>query len=143
MICYLKNLQRFFTPSLQHLSAAFTFWLPLGLSGVLFVACASPKPPTYRVIAAETAIAHADEVQISDYNSPDLAEARQKLTAARAAIAEKDMVNAARLAHQSQLGAELATARAGAVKAQLVNDEMQKSTSVLNQEMQRNSGAPK
>jgi hypothetical protein len=48
------------------------------------------------------------------------------------------MLQASRLAQQSKLDAELALARAGAAEAMAVNDEMKKSTEILQQEMLRN-----
>jgi|GEM_PF-695292 len=110
---------------------------------LMMVACASPKPPTQKIQAAELAISHAEQQQVAEYSSPELREAREKLTAARAAVAQDHMVDAQRLAEQSQLDADLAAARSNAVKAKLVNDEMAKSTSALQQEMQRNTGEQK
>jgi len=66
--------------------------------------------------------------------------ARQKLTAANAAVAEEDMLRAERLAEQSQVEAELALAKSQAVNAKKVNDEMLRSNTSLRQEMQRNTG---
>jgi hypothetical protein len=55
-------------------------------------------------------------------------------------VTEKRMDDAERLAKESRVDAELATAQASATKDQAVNDEMIKSTQTLSQEMQRNSG---
>jgi hypothetical protein len=51
------------------------------------------------------------------------------------------MVLGQRLAEQSRANAELASAKAEALKAKAVNDEMRRSTDTLKQEMQRNTGA--
>jgi hypothetical protein len=51
------------------------------------------------------------------------------------------MTLAARLADESRVEAELASARTGQMKAKAVNDEMARSTSTLIEEMQRSSGA--
>lgn len=113
-------------------------------AGVLFsflmAACASTPPPNSQITAAETAITHAEQAQVADYASPELVDARKNLAAAKAEIAEKNMTTAARLAQKAQLNAELATAKTAAVKAKEVNDELQKSTSVIKQELQRNQG---
>ena len=53
------------------------------------------------------------------------------------------MVAAARLADESRVEAELAAARTAFVKARIVNDEMQRSTGTLIDEMQRKSGEAK
>jgi outer membrane PBP1 activator LpoA protein len=126
----------FFHLSSSTISAAVT----LVMASVLLVACASTPPPTQQITAAEVAIAHAEQAQVADYASPELGEAREKLTAARAAVVKEDMKTAKRLAEQSALDADLATAKLNAAKAKTVNDEMLKSTSVIKQEMQRNPG---
>lgn len=105
-------------------------------------ACASaPKPPTAELQAAEQAIAEAEKAKVADYASPELGEARDKLTAARSAVEQEKMVTARHLAEQSRADAELASAKAEVAKAKAVNDEMRKSTTTLKQEMQRNPGA--
>lgn len=105
-------------------------------------ACASvPQPPTEALKAAELAIANAEKARVADYASPELGEARDNLTAARAAVEAEKMELASRLAESSQANAQLATAKAEAAKAKVVNDEMQKSIDTLKQEMQRNPGA--
>jgi hypothetical protein len=109
--------------------------------GLALVACASTPPPTAQITAAETAIAHAEQARVADYASPELGEARDKLTAARAAVTNDEMSTAQRLAEQAKLSADLAEAKASVAKAQAVNDEMLKSTSVIKQELQRNTGA--
>jgi hypothetical protein len=117
--------------------------LSIAVAGLLLVsACATvPKPPTEALHAAEVAITNAEQARVADYASPELAEARTKLVAARDAVTKEDMVRAQRLAEQSRADAELASAKAEAVKAKAVNDEMKKSTDTLKQEMQRNTGA--
>jgi len=111
-------------------------------AALLLSACATTPPePTVALKAAEQAIATADQARVADAASPELNEARQKLTAAQMAVQDKQMDAAERLALESRADAELATARAEASKAQAVNDEMKRSTEALTQEMQRNSGA--
>jgi hypothetical protein len=109
---------------------------------LLFTACASaPKSPTAAIQAAELAIANAEQARVADYASPELTGAREKLTDARKAVQQEEMVQALRLAEQSRVDAELALAKTDEIKARAVNDEMQKSTVALKQEMQRNAGA--
>ncbi len=103
--------------------------------------CAStPKAPNEALQAAELAIANAEQDRVADYASPELGEARDKLTAARIAVVEKEMVRAARLAEQARVDAELASAKAKAAKAQEVNEQLDKNINTLQQELQRNSG---
>jgi hypothetical protein len=113
----------------------------IALSGTLLVGCSSPpKAPDQALQAAELAIASAEQARVADYASPELGEARTKLTAARTAVAKEDMVAASRLAQQARADAELATAKAAAAKAQSINDEMGKNINTLEQELQRNTG---
>jgi type IV pilus biogenesis protein CpaD/CtpE len=111
-------------------------------SALLLAACASTPPePTVALQAAEQAIAAADRTRVADAASPELSEAREKLTAAHAAVQDKHMVEGERLAFESRIDAELASAKTEAGSAKSVNDEMKQSTDTLSQEMQRNSGA--
>jgi hypothetical protein len=77
------------------------------------------------------------EQDVANYPSPELSEARQKLTAARSAVVNEEMIIAARLADESRVNAELATAKADAAKASAINIEMQQGVDTLNLEMQR------
>ena len=114
----------------------------LGISSALLIsACASTPPPTVAMKAAEQAIAAADRTRIADAASPELSEAREKLTAAQTAAQDQKMVVAERLALESRVDAELASAKTDATKAKAVNDEIISGTNTLSQEMQRNSGA--
>jgi Domain of unknown function (DUF4398) len=106
-----------------------------------FTACAStPREPTVAMQAAEQAIAVADRARVADAASPELSEAREKLTAAQVAVRDKHMVEGERLAQESRADAELASAKIEAAKAKAVNQEIRGSTETLRQEMQRNSG---
>jgi hypothetical protein len=113
-------------------------------AGLLMLsACVSPPlPPSQALQAAESAISNAEQARVADYASPELGVAREKLTAANAAVQREEMLLAERLADQSRVEAELALAKSQATKAKVVNDEMRKSTNSLKQEMQRNTGAP-
>lgn len=108
---------------------------------LMLAACASvPPPPTAQLQAAEQAIASAERARVADYAPVELSEARNKLSAAHRAVQQEEMVRAQRLAEQSRVDAELASARADAAKAEAVNDEMRKSIDMLKREMQRNTG---
>ena len=108
----------------------------------LFLAgCASaPVPPRAELQAAEQAIASAERARVADYASVELSEARDKLAAARRAVQEEKMVQAQHLALQARVDAELASARAEVAKARVVNEQMQRGTDTLKQEMQRKTG---
>ena len=100
----------------------------------------SPVAPTQELQSAEQAINQAEQARVADYASPQLREAREKLTAAKTAVHEENMILAKRLAEESKVEADLAFAKAQVVKAQLINDEIQKGTDSMRQEMQRNTG---
>ena len=130
-------------PTGQWTVAATSRWLII--STVLFsvMACSSVPAPVAELAAAEQAILTAEQARVNTYAASELAEARKKLQDARAAVVQKDMLQASRLAQQSKLDAELALARAGAAEAMAVNDEMKKSTEILQQEMLRNQSGVK
>jgi len=113
----------------------------IALAGVLTACAQAPQPPTDAALqAAEMAIADADRNGVNGYPSPELVESRSKLQQARAAIANEQPALALRLAQESQIDAELASAKATQIKEQRVNTEMEKSIESLQQEMNRNSG---
>lgn len=124
-----------------HQVAALIIFLIFAL---LLTGCASvPDPPTRALQAAELAIENADRARAIEHAAPELGEARQQLAAARNAVQAEEMLRAERLAEQARANAELALAKSEAVKAQAINDEMQKNIDVLKQEIQRNSGGQK
>lgn len=114
--------------------------LPCALLLMLTACSSTPIAPTQKIQAAELAITKAEQTRVADYASPELNQAREKLTASRTAVHDEKMVLAAQLADESRTSAELATAKAEVIKAKTVNDEMQKSIDTLKQEMRRNSG---
>ena len=105
------------------------------------VCSAAQPPPTAALQAAETAIATADQAHVADHAAVELTGARRDLIAANDAVREKNMTLALRLADESKVGAQLASAKAEVVEARMVNDEMIKSIAVLKEEMKRNTGA--
>lgn len=108
---------------------------------LLLGACASaPVPPTAALQAAQQAIDAADRARIRDQASPELHEARDKLAAAQIAVQEQHMKSAERLAQESRVDAELASATIDEAKSRAVNDEMIRSDATLRQEMQRKPG---
>ena len=111
-------------------------------SALALGACATtPQPPSGALQAAESAITTAEQARVADYASAELTLAREKLFAARIAVQDEDMLQAEYLAEESQVYAELASARAEEAKAKAINDDMQKSIDTLKHEMQRVTGA--
>jgi hypothetical protein len=119
--------------------------IAIGLAGVLALsACAStPPPPTAQIKAAQLAISNAEQAGAGTHAAGELSEARARLASANTAVQAEKMLVAAQYAEQSQVEAQLATARATSVKAQAVNEEMQRSTGALVDEMQRVEGESK
>jgi len=128
--------------SMRSPAAAAGKFIGTAVAGLLLLSgCASaPVPPTADLQAAEQAIASAERARVADYASVELSEARDKLSAARLAVQEEKMVQAQRLAQQARVDAELAYAKAEVAKARVVNEQMQKGTDTLKQEMQRTTG---
>lgn len=105
----------------------------------LITACASTPPPTEELQAAESAISQAEQARVQDYSAMELSEARQDLADAQAAVANENMVAAARLAELAKVNADLATAKAQAGRATAATQDVQKGMDVLKSEMQRNT----
>ncbi|MDO8907245.1 MAG: DUF4398 domain-containing protein [Pseudohongiella sp.] len=120
-----------------------TLRLILGTSIFLVLAaCASaPLPPTQQLQAAETAIRSAEQESVAEFSPLELRQAHDKLNAARVAVQAENMELALRLAHESRVSAELATARTAELKAKAVNDEMQQSINAMQQEAMRTQGS--
>lgn len=113
------------------------------VSTVLMVlaACAStPLPPTQQLQAAEIAIRSAEQESVAEFSPMELRQAHDKLNAARTAVQAEEMELALRLANESRVSAELATARTAELKAKAVNDEMRESITAMQQEAQRTQG---
>jgi len=108
--------------------------------GLLGACAATPPEPKLALQSAEQAIATADRSRVADAASPELSEARARLTAARGAVQEKRMVDAERLADESRVDADLAAARMQTDKDLAVNDDIRRGNATLAQEMQRHQG---
>ena len=124
-------------PSVRSLTA-------VGLTAMLMLvsACASaPAAPNASLDAAKVAILNAEKADAGHFAGAELGEARQKLALADTAVSEEAMTQAERLAHESRVQAQLATARTQAAKAAAVNKEMERGADALTEEMQR-AGEP-
>lgn len=113
----------------------------LTAGSLLFIAaCASTPPPTQEISAAEQSMTDAEQARVAEHALPELQEARTKLSAARTAVTNEDMVLAKRMAEQASIDIQLASAKAELAKAEAVNDDLTKNIDVLKQEMDRNTG---
>jgi hypothetical protein len=116
-----------------------------GLAGILMLvgACASaPLVPESALDGARVAISNAEKAEAGRFAGAELGEARDKLSMADNAVREKNMVEAERFAQESQVQAELASARTAAAKAASVNEEMKRGADALTEEMER-TGEPR
>jgi hypothetical protein len=103
-------------------------------------AFAGKPPPTTNIQAAQQAIANAERVDAATLAGVELGEARGKLAAALTAVEDKKMIVAAQFADEARVEADLAAAKSGASKAKTVNQDIERSTATLIEEMQRKSG---
>ena len=111
------------------------------VAALLLAACATAPPSADAAIsAASQAITNADQNRIPDAAAPDLAEARTKLEAARLAQSDAHPDIAGRLAREATIDAELAAARSNALRAELVNQQLQSGNTTLQNELQRTRG---
>lgn len=132
-------------PNTSRPQAGFRFIAGLGLAGItLFLAaCATvPDAPLAALAEARVAITTAEKDNAIHYASADLTEARQQLVQADRAVATEHMIEANRLAHQSRIAAELASARTEAAKAEEVNDQLIRSADALDEELRRAGDRP-
>ncbi|MDO3720745.1 DUF4398 domain-containing protein [Marinobacter sp. chi1] len=112
--------------------------LGLAVATVLISACASaPLPPTSALKEARDAIATAEQAGARQHAGAELDEAQQKLLKAERSVSKEQMQDAERLARESAIAAELATARTESAKAMAINREMGRSADALTEEMGR------
>ncbi|MFV8834711.1 DUF4398 domain-containing protein [Aquisalimonas sp.] len=115
----------------------------LAIAVALLSACASTplSPPTASLTEAKEAIDRAEESEARQYAGRELEEAKHKLEQAERAISgaegQQDMVEAARLAREARVAADLASARTEAAKAEEVNRQMARGAEALTEEMRR------
>lgn len=118
----------------------------LRLGGSLLAVCmlaacaAAPLAPNDALQAADIAIRNADDAKAAEHAPLEMTTAREKITAARAAVAAEDMRLARRLADEAQVNANLAKAKADTAKAKAANTEVQKGIDSMKQEIDRNTG---
>lgn len=105
---------------------------------VLSSACAAtPVAPEAALADAREAIASAEQAGARQHAGAELDEAQQKLLLAEESVSNEKMIDAERLAYESMVVAELASARTESVKAAKINKEMDRSADALSEELQR------
>ncbi|AEG00633.1 DUF4398 domain-containing protein [Methylomonas methanica] len=107
------------------------------IATVLAAGCASVPPPTEQLAVSQAAVATAGSADANEYAPIALKSAMDKLDAAQRAMAREENLLARRLAEEAQVDAQLASATAGAAKAQLAARQLQEGNRVLRQEIDR------
>jgi len=103
-------------------------------AGVL-AACTPTKPPTDQLGIASRNVANARSAGAQQYAPQDLRAAENHLAGANAAMAKQDYDQAAQLAGEAAVDAELAAARARREKAREAADSLR----AQNQELERDA----
>ena len=109
----------------------------------LAACAAAPQPPNDAFQAADISISNAENDHAADYAPLEMRTAHEKLSAARADAQQPDgpqFAQARPLADEARADADLASAKAHLAKAESVNQELQKNSNTLRQELQRGSG---
>lgn len=102
-------------------------------------ACGSKlkAPATADVAVSQAAVDNASSADGTEFAPVDMRKAREKLAAAKVALAAKDYKAASDYANQAQADAKLAQAKAGSAKAQAVSATLQEDIRVLRVELDR------
>jgi Domain of unknown function (DUF4398) len=107
------------------------------LSVLLLAACASTPVPSEQMAVSTAAVAGAVAAGAPELAPAEMALARDKMGRANAAIAAKDNDAAMLLLQQAAVDAQVAEAKAEAVKARKASDALQEAARVLREEMAR------
>jgi hypothetical protein len=102
-------------------------------------ACASVPPPESQMGKADLALRKAEQADAAHFAPLEMRTARTKLEAARAAMREKQNLEARRLAEQAKLDALLAEATAQTAQRQEAADTIRADIEALRAEAERAS----
>ncbi|MCK9605101.1 MAG: DUF4398 domain-containing protein [Methylomonas sp.] len=106
-------------------------------AATLLFGCASIPAPTEQLAVSKAAVANAGGAGGNEYAPIALKSAMDKMDAAQRAMTREDYLLARRLAEEAQVDAQLASATAGATKAQQAARQLQEGNRVLRQEIDR------
>lgn len=110
------------------------------LAGLLAACASTPQRPTAALQSARQAISNAEEARAGEHAPLELRKARDRLAAANDAVDSDNMLAAERLAEEAAVLAELAFARSEMLTARRVNDELERTTEMFKEELQRKPG---
>ncbi len=109
-----------------------------GAAVVLAAGCSSMKTPaTASVAVSNAAVANASTAGGAEFAPVEMNSAREKMTRANKAMADKDYKLANELAIQAQADAKLAQGKANSAKAQTAANALQEDIRVLREELDR------
>lgn len=124
------------TASVEGPAGAIAAIAAIGLFGL--TACASTDDrPDAELAIAQSNIEQAQRAGANQHAAQPLSAAREKLSAAQAAVARDEMLVAERLAEEATLDAQLADAMTRTRKAELAVEELNDTIEVLREEIDR------
>lgn len=100
-------------------------------------ACGSTNPPTQQLTETQMVINQAEQIGAGDYAPLEIREARRKLDEAKRAYDNKDYKEAAMLAEQARVDAELAQMKTLSGKSQKAVHELREGIRMLKEEIQQ------
>lgn len=106
-------------------------------AAILMAGCASTPAPIEQMAISREAVSNATSAGGNEFAPVQLNSAIEKMNAAEQAIEKKDYVRARQLAEQAEADAQLAATMARSAKAKKAADELQESSRILRQEIQR------
>ena len=111
----------------------------LGVMVILIAGCSSSlkTPATASVAVSTAAVEGANSAGGAEFAPVEMSLAREKLSRANQAMAEKDYKLAGELANPAQADAKLAQSKANSAKAQKAADAMHDDIRVLREELDR------
>lgn len=109
------------------------------VTAILMAGCASTPAPVEQMAISRAAVSNANNTENNELAPLQLKSAKEKMEAAERAMVAKDYVLARQLAEEAQVDAQLAAAMARSAKAKKAADALQEDSSVLRQEIDRQS----
>lgn len=104
---------------------------------LIAVSCATTPPPVDLMNRADSALREAEQSGAREHAPLEMRFAREKFSAAQAAVGREDHEEARRLAEQAIANARLAEAKASAADARAAAQEVRKGVEALRSELLR------
>jgi Domain of unknown function (DUF4398) len=113
----------------------------LTVGALVLAGCASAPVPTEQIAVSRAAISQATSAGAGEFAPAELGLARDKMARADAAVAAGEGERALPLAQQAQADAQVAGAKAAAIKARRAADTVLEASRALREEMSRQTPA--